>query len=83
MTVKQLAEEIGIKPGKEWYKLMEYCIGVSTETVLQIVKLYTVVKRISKLMFWTVVLHRCWFTPTKDYSPKMSVLKFFLLQCIQ
>ena len=49
---------------------MECCIGASTETVLQIVKCYTVVKRILKLTFQTVC------SPlTKDYS-----LKFFSLQ---
>ena len=34
---------------------MECCVGVSTETVLQIIKFYTVVKSILKLTFWTVV----------------------------
>ena len=38
---------------------MECCVGVSTETVLQIVKFYTVVKKnFKKLTFWTVVLRR-------------------------
>ena len=35
---------------------MECCVGVSTETVLQIDKFYIVVIRIFKLTFWTVVL---------------------------
>ena len=39
---------------------MECCVGVSTETVLQVVKFYTVVKRNIKLKltFRTVVLRR-------------------------
>ena len=37
---------------------MECCIGVSTETVLQVVQFYTVVKKNFKnLTFQTVVLH--------------------------
>ena len=35
---------------------MECCIGVSTETFLQMAKFYTVVKRIFKLTFRTVLL---------------------------
>ena len=34
------------------------CVGVSIETVLQIDKLYTVVRRIFELTFRTVVLRR-------------------------
>ena len=38
---------------------MECCIGVSTETVLQVVKFYTVVKKnYKRLTFRTVVLRR-------------------------
>ena len=37
---------------------MECCVGVSTETVLQIDTFYTVVRRIFKLTFRTVVLRR-------------------------
>ena len=36
---------------------MECYVGVSRETVLQIVKFYTIVKRILKLTFRTVVNH--------------------------
>ena len=37
---------------------MECCVGVSTETVLQAVKFYTVVKKnFKKLTFRTVVIH--------------------------
>ena len=36
----------------------ECCVGVSTGTVLQIVKFYIVVKRILKLTFRTINLHR-------------------------
>ena len=49
---------------------MECCVGVSAETVLQIVKFYTVVRRILKLMFRTVVLRRWTTKKTKDYSSK-------------
>ena len=49
---------------------MECCIGVSTETVLQIVKFYPVVKRVFKLTFPGV-------TPTKDYSPKRQFKSSF------
>ena len=38
---------------------MECCVGVSTETVLQVVKFYTVVKKnFKKLTFRTVVLRQ-------------------------
>ena len=35
---------------------MECCVGVSTETVFQMDKFYTVVKRIFKMAFWTSAL---------------------------
>ena len=38
---------------------MEFCICVSTETLLQVVKIYTIVKKnFKKLLFQTVVLHQ-------------------------
>ena len=49
---------------------MECCVRVATETVLQIDKSYTIVKRILKLTFRTEVLRRSEKAPTKDYSPK-------------
>ena len=53
---------------------MEWCVGVSTETVLQIDKFYTVVKIILKLTFWTVVLRH------SDEGLETLVLKLFSLR---
>ena len=53
---------------------MECCIGVSTETVLQMDKFYTVVKRIFKLTFQTVVLRQ---RESKDYTPKRQFKNSF------
>ena len=44
---------------------MECCVGVSTETVLQVVKFYTVVKKNFKN--WRFGLKS--FVRVKDYSP--------------
>ena len=61
---------------------MEYCVGVSTETVLQMVTFYTLKKITLKLTFRTIVLRRseCQkkpFTRTKDYSPKRQFSNSF------
>ena len=53
---------------------MECCVGVYTEIVLQIDKFYTVVKRISKLTFRTVVR---WSEKDKNYSPKRQFKNSF------
>ena len=51
---------------------MECCIDVSTETVLQIDKFYTVVRRIFEVTFRTVVLRR-----SEWMREKYFVLLFF------
>ena len=57
---------------------MECCVGVSTETVLQIVKFYTVVKIILKLTFWTVVLRRIECTRDRRFIQ----LKRYIKKCL-
>ena len=54
---------------------MECCVGVSTETVLQIDKFYIVVRRILKLTFWTVVGRRTTVRTNYSYSNKLSIRK--------
>ena len=56
---------------------MECCVVVSADTVLQIDKFYTVVRRIFELTFRTVVLRRSECDEAKGLQSKTSVRKSF------
>ena len=65
---------------------MGCCIGVSTETVLQLDKFYTIVTKVYELTFQLLVLcqSECQISihSTKDYSEfETSVHKLFSLWC--